>query len=34
MYFALYIIIAISFNRQQTSIGSLAFLIIFFNPLI
>ena len=34
MYFALYIILAISFNQRQTSIGSLAFLIIFFMPLI
>lgn len=34
MYFALYIILSISFNQRQTSIGSLAFLIIFFIPLI
>lgn len=33
MYFALYIILAISFNQRQTSIGSLAFLINLFHPI-
>lgn len=33
MYFALYIILAISFNQRQTNIDSLAFLINLFHPI-